>query len=80
MDRNIATEWASFERLILDPIQASPLQRLETRRAFYAGAAAMFTLVNEATAGEHEEVCMAQLSLLCEELDEFTTQLKTGNA
>ena len=33
--------WADYERSILDPINAPPTQRQETRRAFYAGAGAM---------------------------------------
>lgn len=34
----LRNSWLDFERMILDPINASTIQRQEMRRAFYAGA------------------------------------------
>lgn len=39
----IAEQWAIFEMLVM-PKDASPVQRQEMRRAFYAGAEAMLRL------------------------------------
>jgi hypothetical protein len=36
--------WEGFARDVLDPICASPLQRQEMKRAFYAGAAAVLAI------------------------------------
>lgn len=33
----VAQIWESFEKKILDPINAPPVQRHEMRKAFYAG-------------------------------------------
>ena len=42
MKQLIGDAWGDFERKMLDPLSASQLQRSEMRRAFYAGAAAVF--------------------------------------
>lgn len=80
MDANLASLWAFFETSVLDPIAASPVQRQESRRAFYSGAGAMFELVMKATAPENEELCMAMLSELEHELLHFGELLKKGQA
>jgi len=69
--------WTEFETKILDAIDAGPLQRRETRRAFYAGAAAMFDLVFEATKDEDETVCEINLTLLNDEIKEWLVKLGT---
>lgn len=80
MDNNIASEWEAFERMILDPIGAPPGQRREMRRAFYAGAAAMFMLVSAASEPPDEEVCVLGMAALFDEVDHFRVLLKTGKA
>lgn len=41
----ILEQWRDYERKLLDPIKASPIQRKECRRAFYAGAASLMHIV-----------------------------------
>jgi hypothetical protein len=80
MNDNIASEWAAFSALILDPVQAGPTQRQECRRAFYAGAIAMFQLVSEASAHPSEDVCVLNMELLNREIQQWTEMLQTGRA
>ncbi len=78
MDDNIASEWKAFERLILDPINAGTTQRVECRRAFYAGAVTMFRLVNDASKHPSEDVCVLNMELLSREITEWADALSAG--
>lgn len=59
--------WKTFDREVI-PKDASPIQREEMRRSFYAGAAAMMGLVLEAVDPVNEEDCLLNLSALEAEL------------
>jgi len=46
---HLRKDWRSYERAILDPHRSGAVQRTECRRAFYAGAQALFALLINAT-------------------------------
>lgn len=78
----LAQAWADFERAILDPSNASQVQRNEMRRAWYAGASHMLTAL---TAGldpdaEPTEADLAYVSSLALELADYAEKLFTGRA
>lgn len=80
MNHNLHSDWTSFVTLVLTPagVTVDTIQYIEIRRAFYAGAAAMFTLVTEASADDNEEVCVLHMQTLSDEVDQFATDLKKG--
>lgn len=80
MDHNIASGWTDFVGLVLTPsgITAGSMQYNEMRRAFYAGAATMFTLVNEASADPVEAVCLLHMQALSDELDHWAGLIQEG--
>lgn len=66
--RTIEEAWQQFSAHILDNINASDIQRVETRRAFYAGANAMFELVNESSD--------LPMGAACKKMDEFVGEFE----
>jgi hypothetical protein len=44
---NLKTRWKVFEKRVLDPVNASRIQRAEEERAFYAGAHAIMSMLEE---------------------------------
>ena len=83
MPRTIGEQWETYNDLVL-PSSASPVQRQETRRAFYGGAhAALQALLNNVgddpnePATEEEE---ALLEGLISECDAFMTAVLAGEA
>lgn len=75
----VFTEWQSYNEAIV-PAAAPPLQREECRRAFYAGAWALYWLVLEATADPDEEKCERNLKALHDELKSITVDLSLTRA
>lgn len=76
MSTRILAAWQSFERAVIPP-EAPPLQHEECRRAFYAGAAAMFSLV--ADVGEDavsEEAGVQMVAALNQELRAYMQDLE----
>jgi hypothetical protein len=78
--QTMAEKWEDYERMVL-PASAGPVQRLETRQAFYAGAHAMLCVVQrlgdaDVTVAEG----MARLEDLKRELRRFPTDLLRGLA
>ena len=71
--RTIQGYWASYEREVV-PASASEVQRVETQRAFYAGAASVLTIV-EGVGDERvsEDAGVAILTGLKDELGAFFT-------
>lgn len=69
----IGEAWLKYSHAILDPIRADRIQRLETRRAFYAGASALLgSVMGELTPGdEPTEPDMDMMEDIQYELDEF---------
>jgi hypothetical protein len=77
MNENVKSLWDRFSAMVLDPIHAGDVQRSECRRAFYAGATAMFTLVLEASEPPEEEVCVINMDLINQELEAWTKTIGT---
>lgn len=81
MSGRLASAWIDFERTVLRG--ASPVQRLEMRRAFYAGARAFLTIVDQVATdpgvvpSDREMVEMQQLE---DELDRFVLDVVAGRA
>lgn len=63
MKQLIGDAWGDFERKMLDPLSASQLQRSEMRRAFYAGAAAVFYGISAQLAPGGGEPTEAELAI-----------------
>jgi hypothetical protein len=77
MDRPIKRLWNSYRELVV-PADAPDVQLRETRQAFYAGAAALLTAVNECLLDPGDEPTAADLERMAKiqnELDEFGQQL-----
>lgn len=73
--------WAIFEAAILDPIKASAMQRQETRRAFYAGAAATFEMMMRVSSDDVDEAAGEQLlTRLSKDLERFSSDVAEGRA
>ncbi|WP_088893147.1 hypothetical protein [Leptolyngbya ohadii] len=70
----IRQKWQQFERSVM-PIDASPIQKQEMRRAFYAGAFALLDIV--AQIGSDESISEEAGALL---LDKIEAELKAFQA
>lgn len=72
--------WLAYHLHVL-PSGAPEIQVKETRRAFYAGAEAMFNLVDKASAGDatEDEAC-AKLSGYLDEIVEFGKAIQQKRA
>lgn len=77
----IAAAWSSFEQSVL-PDTASAIQRQETRRSFYAGAATLLeTITTMLEPGdEMTEADLHKMTELDAELRRFATDLGEGRA
>jgi hypothetical protein len=80
MKKRIAEAWASFEEVLSE--QAGPLQRKEMRRAFYAGANALYHLMLQGVSDSPEFTQEDQdLGDAIEaEFAEFVADVRTGKA
>jgi hypothetical protein len=82
MKRQLVLEqWNSFARQVL-PADVSEVQRTEMRRAFYAGAQALFhgVLIALSPDAEPTEADLQFMSDLESELSEFGRAVKEGRA
>ena len=79
--RTLADEWKDFERQCI-PERAGPGQRIETRRAWYAGAATMIALISGGLDADHEptDLDVAYLESLSQELTAFSRDIGEGRA
>ena len=70
--RRMAAQWASYLERVL-PVNAPPVQKRETQRAFYAGAAALFgVIMRELEPGEEPtEADLRAMDEIAAELKEF---------
>jgi hypothetical protein len=78
--KTIAAEWREYNTTVL-PSDAGAVQRRETRRAFYAGAHCMLTLIariTEATPDENTGGMM--IEALNQELQRFNRAVLEGHA
>ena len=80
--KRLANAWNNYSRLSLDPINAHAIQRQETRRAFYVGAAALLDLIvqNMSPGEEPTPDDLAMMDDIKLEIDQFMLQLKAGRA
>lgn len=81
MRKSLAGEWADFAAKII-PANASDVQRVECRRAFYAGAQSMFVCVTgQLDAGtEPTDADMIYMDSLQAELKDFCDDIVAGRA
>jgi biotin synthase-like enzyme len=81
MAKRLEALWASYERDVI-PTKAGAIQRQESRRAFYAGAAALFgAVLRGLTEGEEPtEEDLRMLDELQEELVEHARDVAAGKA
>lgn len=81
MKKLLAQQWCSYLEQVL-PGGASPVQAIETRRAFYAGARAMMSVVfcNLSGADETTAEDLAVMESLQAELEEFVRDVAEGRA
>lgn len=74
MTDTILKEWRSYDRAVV-PANAPTVQREECRRAFYAGARAMLTLVYEAVNAD-EATAERNLAALDHEVNTILKDLR----
>lgn len=79
MSTKIEEKWGSYSVEVLHEVETVSVQYIESRRAFYAGAAAMLSLVGE-VANHPDEVGIMMLSALRDELRRFNAAVKGGKA
>jgi len=79
----LANAWKNYTHAVLDPIRADPIQRRETKIAFYMGALSLFDglMSGLSRTEDPDEVTAPDLSLLDSvktELDQFAENMKAG--
>ncbi len=73
--KTLANEFGGFSAVAISPA-AGPAQRDAMRMAFYAGAAALYSLLTDpADADETDEVAVTRLAALERELREYAETL-----
>ena len=79
--QRMAEQWDSYELRVIPPA-AGGAQRVETRRAFYAGAQALMGIVMNSLSPESEptDEDVAVMEDLDAELREFVANVKAGKA
>ncbi len=75
---SIASEWAGYSKTL--PESAGPAQFAETKRAFYAGAVALYgaILVNLSPEPEPTPEDIAYMVSIQRELDDYIERIKRG--
>jgi len=76
MKKHIAVAWDTFVQDVL-PIDASPIQISETRKAFYAGARASMSLMQQ-FALQQEEIAVVAVEEMERELQQFAKDVEEG--
>ena len=79
--RTIAQQWTTFEATVL-PAAAGRVQRMETRRAFYAGfhAALMCGVEMADESGDDDVAGVAMMQALHQECSAFARDVAAGKA
>lgn len=75
--RRILEEWNAFRSKVL-PADISEIQHIETRRAFYAGAIACFSIINRITEQTPDEEGMQLFDELALEFGKYAEDLRSG--
>lgn len=78
---NLGDQWDDYAREIL-PQGAGVAQKVETRRAFYAGAAAMFSLLSNGFDADSEptDLDLDYVTALSREIAQFGEDIARGKA
>ncbi|WP_422930068.1 hypothetical protein [Singulisphaera sp. PoT] len=80
MSRSLRTEWLSFSHQVI-PHDAERAQITEMRRAFYAGAIAAISMLDEISRADlNTEDEATRLTALWSELEAYRRDLKAGKA
>jgi hypothetical protein len=80
MRKSIKSEWESYHTTVL-PRNAPPIQIMECRRAFYAGAEAFFRCVYDVGSDDApEDDGVEYLETLSQELQTFGRDVGAGKA
>jgi hypothetical protein len=79
--RTIAQQWTSFEAAVV-PAAAGRVQRMEMRRAFYAGFQAALLATSEAAAecGDNDDLGASMIETLHRECGAFADAVARGRA
>lgn len=76
---SLKEEWEEFSAAVI-PEGSPQVQFDEMEKAYYGGAATMFTLMSSSTDNENEKEAMEGIQSLFEEVREFGERMKrTGN-
>jgi len=78
-EKVIEKGWLSYENKVI-PNNAGRIQRIETRRAFYAGAAELISALSELASSTTEEDMFKILDGIQEEFDDLLDRVKKGHA
>lgn len=73
----IEPQFESYRKEVV-PREATESQLIETRRAFYAGAAAMFLVINQIAGIEDEKAGEDAMNEIVKELEQFPAQVQKG--
>lgn len=77
----IQYEFGGYKKAVLTKVGPQSVQMIETRRAFYAGAAAVLKIMAKISEDDvTEEVGAAILEGLSEEVIQFSTDIGLGKA
>jgi len=80
MTHRIREQWDSYRREVI-PKDAHDVQIVESRRAFYAGAAALLRILVDLDPGdEPTEDDLRKMDEINEEIDSFKRDVKGGRA
>jgi hypothetical protein len=81
--KQLEMEWETYRHLVM-PAQVGEEQFMETRRAYYAGAKAMFELITEIadpkTGPSATQSELQRVDGLANELEEFNQRIRDGKA
>ena len=72
---SLENEWEIFKKAVIGP-GASQVQYDEMEKAFYGGAATVFTLMTDAAQGDEEEEGAGKMKALYEEIGAFSEEMR----
>lgn len=79
--KTAAQQWASFEAIVM-PASAGDVQRMEMRRAFYAGFHSALACALEAAdeSGDNDDLGATMIERLHQECAQFAREVQAGRA
>lgn len=76
ISNHIQLKWEEFKANVLLPSNPGPIQISETRKAFFAGCAAMYYLLGSATEGYNDAQMTQYVKEISGELERHVQSLK----